>query len=304
MIPEWTREIIRQHATPLTPIATGLSDALAPRLPVKAVLWDVYGTLLISGVGDIGVSAAPGEAAAEVALRACGVAAPGCGAVVARRLREVIAISHEKDRRRGVNYPEVVIEEVWRETLTSLRNEGVLGREVAQVDLMRLSLEYEMRVNPVWPMPHATESLAAFAAAGWKLGIISNAQWFTPVILEVLLGRPLHELGFSDESLLVYSYQHRRAKPSRELFQAALDELAQESILAREVLYIGNDRLNDCWGAARAGMRTALFAGDRRSLRLREDMPELHDVEPDWVVTDLRRFTAACLADHRETGAH
>jgi putative hydrolase of the HAD superfamily len=53
------------------------------------------------------------------------------------------------------------------------------------------------------------------------------------------------------------------------------------------VLYIGNDIRNDIWPADRLGCRTALFAGDARSLRLREDDERLSDVKPDRVVTAL-----------------
>jgi putative hydrolase of the HAD superfamily len=53
---------------------------------------------------------------------------------------------------------------------------------------------------------------------------------------------------------------------------------------------VGNDMLKDIWPAARLGCKTALFAGDRRSLRLREDDERCRELEPDLVVDDLSQL--------------
>jgi putative hydrolase of the HAD superfamily len=54
------------------------------------------------------------------------------------------------------------------------------------------------------------------------------------------------------------------------------------------VLYVGNDMLHDVLPAAAMGFRTALFAGDRRSLRRREGDARVASVTPDVVVLQLR----------------
>jgi putative hydrolase of the HAD superfamily len=64
-------------------------------------------------------------------------------------------------------------------------------------------------------------------------------------------------------------------------------------IAAESALYVGNDLRNDIQPAAQAGFRTALFAGDRRSLRLHRDDQQCRDLSPDWVVTDLGQLAAA-----------
>ena len=48
--------------------------------------------------------------------------------------------------------------------------------------------------------------------------------------------------------------------------------------------------LNDIYPAAMCGMNTALFAGDARSLRLREDHPDCQGLSADLVITDLRQI--------------
>ena len=46
--------------------------------------------------------------------------------------------------------------------------------------------------------------------------------------------------------------------------------LGKNGVAPGEVLYVGNDMLNDVYAAGQVGFRTALFAGDQRSLRMRQ----------------------------------
>jgi putative hydrolase of the HAD superfamily len=71
------------------------------------------------------------------------------------------------------------------------------------------------------------------------------------------------------------------------LFQTAAQKLKERGILPPHVLYIGNDMLNDIYPAKATGFQTALFAGDRRSLRLRADDPRCKHLNADLVITDL-----------------
>ena len=63
--------------------------------------------------------------------------------------------------------------------------------------------------------------------------------------------------------------------------------MKRRGIAPAQVLLVGNDMLNDVLPAWKTGMRTALFAGDERSLRLREGDPRLDVFGPDLVLTDL-----------------
>jgi putative hydrolase of the HAD superfamily len=58
-------------------------------------------------------------------------------------------------------------------------------------------------------------------------------------------------------------------------------------------LYVGNDMLNDIYPAKQLGFQTALFAGDKRSLRLRTDDARCVNLFADLVLTDLGQ-----LIDH------
>jgi putative hydrolase of the HAD superfamily len=37
-------------------------------------------------------------------------------------------------------------------------------------------------------------------------------------------------------------------------------------------------------------MKTVLFAGDKKSLRLRKDLPELNGIKPDYIITELMQL--------------
>lgn len=277
-------EILKRHTHAMEPMATNVSPRLAKISGIRAVLFDVYGTLLISASGDVGtVAAAPAQAFAD-ACAAVGLTLSIHGEEGAAALVESIQQSHARSRAQGIEYPEVDIVAVWQETIARLAEVDVLNAAAGEIDCEQLAIEYEVRVNPVWPMPGAESCLAKLRAAQIPLGIVSNAQFFTPVTLATLLGQPLEELGFEDD-LCVWSFRHAQAKPGTFLFLTAQDCLARRSIAPGEVLYIGNDMLNDILPASQLGFRTALFAGDARSLRLREDDDRVRGLEPDLVIT-------------------
>ncbi len=267
--------IIKRYASPLEPIPTGMEGSGSLRAPVRAVLFDVYGTLFISGSGDVAVleENVQGERLASL-LRRHGVDEDP--EEVRKRFFARIRSTHERLRGEGVDYPEVIIEDIWEEVL------GVSSTEHAR----EFALEYESMFNPVWPMPHLVELLNSLRTLKLIMGIISNAQFFTPLLFRAFIGSSLDEIGFHQE-LALYSYMHGYAKPSPFLFEKARETLEKQGIAATDALFVGNDMLNDIFAPGRAGFQTALFAGDRRSLRLRTDDPRCREVRPDLTVIDL-----------------
>lgn len=286
-------ELVRRLAARARPMAPMPTDAepRQPALPgIRAVLFDVYGTLLISGTGDIGLSeeAARGPAMTE-SFRAAGFAGAteAVGGRAADRLMALIREEHRRRSQAGFACPEVDIREVWLELLRELAGSGSIEPAREDLQVLRLAVEYESRVNPAWPMPGFEETLTALREKGLALGIVSNAQFYTPLTFEALTGRDPEGWGF-DPELCVWSYEHRRAKPDPWLFERALRRLDREyGIAPSGTLVVGNDLLNDVAPAARLGCRTALFAGDRRSYRPRPGDARCAGIEPDLVLTAL-----------------
>lgn len=285
-------ERINALSSPMAPKPTSMKTRLTSLPDIRAVIFDVYGTLFISGSGDIGVAKAENdekafrEALAISSKMKQGFKDSGRGT---RLLTQLIGEIHDESRREGVEYPEVDIIKVWKAVFEHLSN-GAPRLEISQHELHRFAVEYENRVNPVWPMPGVREVLSTCKARSMILGIVSNAQFYTPLLFQGLLGGSAESLGF-DPRCCAWSYQLLEAKPSTHLFENVLESLYKiHNIAAAQTLYIGNDLLNDIWPAQRLGCKTALFAGDQRSLRLRQGDNRCRHVEPDLVIDDLRQL--------------
>jgi putative hydrolase of the HAD superfamily len=289
-------EILKSHCRPLEPVPTNQTPVLARLAGIRAVLFDLYGTLFISGTGEVGTSR---ESASEDSLRAA-LEATGIHPIqpvgeAAGLLYDAIEDSHAASREAGIEYPEVDIVEIWRRVVAELARRGVIeDRDWGRAELERLAVEYEARANPVWPMPGLEACLRSLSGGGLLLGVVSNGQFYTRELFPALLDEPAESWGF-DAELQFYSYEHGRAKPGRHLYQQAAGRLARRGVRPAGVLYVGNDMLNDVRPASQVGFRTALFAGDRRSLRLRQGDPQLDGVKPDLVVTRLAELGECIL---------
>jgi putative hydrolase of the HAD superfamily len=132
-------------------------------------------------------------------------------------------------------------------------------------ELRRMIVEYELSRHPCWPMPGSRRVIATLRRSGVALGVVSNAQFYTPLFLTALLGGQPEQLGFTRE-LCFYSWVHGEAKPAPGMFERAADELRGWGISRSEILFVGNDPMNDLGAGAKAGFMTAQVAVDRRSL--------------------------------------
>jgi putative hydrolase of the HAD superfamily len=284
---------------------TAIPDPLLPLvgkpLPSQplAVVVDVYGTLLASFAGE------PGPAA-EWVLGGDSATFPHD---MAARLQSIVEADHAQARARGIPWPEVDGPSVFARALGFDLENGA-----------RACVAWECSVNKCRAMPGAADFLAACRDRAAPLGIVSNAQFYTPMFVEAAFGAPLGTelgvsppvgtelgaselgassgtelesgLGFEDE-LVLWSFRTGRAKPDRWMFDELAARLERRGIPRGRILYIGNDALNDCATAGEAGLMTALFAGDSRSFKPRLDEPRVAAWPPTTVAVswaDLRRI--------------
>lgn len=250
---------------------------------IRAVLFDVYGTLIISGDG--GTAPDPARALRDAVKATTNVADIDAERGV-QCLRDAIDCRHRELRGQGIDYPEVEMTDIWCRTVADLVEGGCLPGDARHLDAKRLAVEYEVRVNPAWPMPGLRETLRTLDGGGIAIGLVSNAQFYTPLLFPALLEASAEELGV-DASLQYYSYQFGHAKPGLRLYAEAGRELARRGIQPDGVLYVGNDMLNDMVPATRMGFHPALFAGDARSLRLRTGDPRVDPARPELIIDDL-----------------
>lgn len=273
------RSLIKPYLRPLKPLPTSLSPRGKLRQRVACILFDIYGTLFISDSGDISVSRknSPDHQRIEHLLEKHNITrAPE---EILHQLHGCIEARHRALRAKGTDHPEIIIEKIWQEIL----------QIEDQIEAREFAVEFEFITNPVSPMPQLSAMLNACRQEEMTMGIISNAQFYTPLLFEWFLNAAPQELGF-DPELVFYSFKYQVAKPSPALFEMAADKLKARGIHPVEVLYLGNDMLNDIYPAHTAGFQTALFAGDRRSLRLRDEDPRCAELKPDLVLTDLMQL--------------
>jgi len=280
----------------MEPQPTGTSAKLSKPDGIKAVLFDVYGTLLISGSGDLSIARQTNTGTAiRDAFQTIGQTIDTD--IGSSALSELFFTTIEKSRSHlsanGIDYPDIDIRNIWLQIWEKLYSDGIVSVEPQIEAIPLLSNEYECRVNPTWPMPHVMDILEVMRESGLVTGIVSNAQFFTPLLFEAHLHSSLSDLGF-DKRICFFSYEQKVAKPSPMFFEKCMNTLYQlYSIRPEEALYVGNDMLNDIWPSQKLGFRTCLFAGDKRSLRWREENPFMKDVESDLIATDLIQLKEA-----------
>ncbi len=290
------KELIRRlksHSSPIPVKETGIQEHLNKFSDIKAILFDIYGTLVISGSGDIGLTIEENrERAILHALEEAGIQHKlnDSPEVISQYFIEEIEQEHQRKKTNGTDFPEVEIREIWNNLLLKL-NAKQLAEPVNNDDqIYILAVEYESHMNPTCLMPGMPDILDFIVEKDIITGIISNAQFFTPLLINALTDKNLDELGF-DSGLCYFSYEYGIGKPSIQLFERAKSKLQnQYNIDADQILYVGNDMLNDIMPASKCGFKTALFAGDARSLRLRDEHASVQEMEPDIILTDLNQL--------------
>lgn len=257
-----------------------LRSAALPRRP-RALAVDIYGTLLAAAQSEPGAAGMDEPAAATE--RRLGVEAPAFPPDMKARLRAIVASDHEASRASGIPWPEVDAVSVFSRAL------GLGAKEAA-----RACTAWECAVNPASPLPGARAFLGRCAAAGLPLGIVSNAQFYTPLFIEAAYGAPLFGpggLGF-DPDLTFWSFERLRAKPDPAMFRLLAEGLRKRGVDASDACYIGNDALNDCAAAAEVGFMTALFSGDPPSFKPRLGEPGLERPPADALADSWERVEA------------
>lgn len=270
------KDLFEKYLIPLSPLSTSLNQSGKLDNKIRCILFDVYGTLFISASGDICFTKKFVQETHKIEHLLERFKIKMNAKTLLTNFFNTVEKQHEELRQKGIDYPEIEIDQIWMRVI------GSDNRERARA----FALEFELIVNPAYPMPHLKEVLKELKNRHIVLGIISNAQFFTPYLFDWFLKSDLINLGF-EPNLTLFSYKFGYAKPSKFLFEDASSRLKEINIPTDSVLYVGNDMLNDIYPAQRAGFMTGLFAGDARSLKLRSDEPVCEKLSADIVITDL-----------------
>jgi putative hydrolase of the HAD superfamily len=283
----------------MSPMPTAMVADFRPDPSIKAVIFDIYGTLLISGSGDIEESEVTPENI-NIALECGGMKLMDHYANRQDILNKMLVSfkhevfrHHETARNADHPFPEIDILKIWDKILSSQQENNILFSN-GKGCLECFTFVFEVLSNPISPMPGMSDVIQMLKRKGLPLGIISNAQFYTPVIMNYYLHHALSDaesIPPFDSDLTVFSYKLMRAKPDMQLFEIVKTAIQEKyAIQPSQVLFVGNDMFRDIYPATNAGFKTALFAGDERSLRLRTDKTEVNKLYPDFVITDLQQI--------------
>jgi FMN phosphatase YigB (HAD superfamily) len=273
---------------------------------VRAVLWNVYGTLLCISEGDLKFEAA-NDYIMEVALektihefkmwnsmsRKPGQPSAYMREVYLKGLSELRLAPSP-----GEKHPEILAERVWENIIKKLFQKDYkfdAGFYGALNEFSRkVAYFFHASLQGTACYEGAAATMTAVADAGLKQGLLADAQCFTAVQLQRGLRKQEQSANLdllTPPSLRWFSCDRRARKPSEHLFRSVLQSLGQQGIDANEALHVGSSLERDIAPAKKAGMRTCLFAGDRGSLHATAEQLKDPSLRPDVLITELSQLT-------------
>ncbi len=272
------------------------------RLPVRAVMWTAYGTLLAVPGGELWfehptafvMDAALDKTIQEFKMWQSMSRKPGAPAAYLKELYTKALTTLRMAGSGGEKYPEVPSERVWEDIVRKLFQKdyqidasvyGSLNEFVKKVAYF-----FHASIQGCGAYPGAVEAVRAVAEAGKLQGLLADGQCFTPAQLLRALRQqdPGFELAnYFPPDLRVLSAERKARKPSDTIFRAAVEALKARAVQPADVLHVGSNLLRDIAPAKRHGMRTALFAGDRGSLVADPEQVKDPRYRPDVMLTEL-----------------
>jgi FMN phosphatase YigB (HAD superfamily) len=269
------------------------------------VLWDVYGTLLRISEGRFTLLPAE-EIRLQIALdktihefnmwnhmyRKPG---PPWQSMIGI-YRSTIERLQMKAASRG-DFTEVNLVDVWLALTEKLFEKNYVIDEDQYGDVEefaeKVAYFFHCSLQGLEGRPGATAAMSEVAGRGLVQGLLADAQPFTFVQLLRELAQqgplpPLYELFRS--SALVLSTSCGVRKPSRGLFQRAIEQLRGEGIQPAEILHVSCRLMTDLVPAKAAGMKTALLVAERSGLELSMDVLKAAETRPDRLLTGLEQI--------------
>ena len=273
---------------------------------VRAVTWNVYGTLLCISGGELYLEH-PQSLIMELALektiqefKMWGSMSrkPGQPADYVQRIYKELLQQQQVVTDRSEKHPEATVDRLWETFIKRLLQKdyqfdpGFYGslNEFSR----KVAFFFHSSLQAVATYPGAATALRYVAELGLRQGLLGNGQSFTAAQLQHALTTqdPEFDLDAAAEpGLRSFSYEVRGKQPSERLFRHALAGFAERGIPANQVLHIGSRVAHDIVPARRLGMKTGLFAGDRASLQATPEQLKDAASRPDVMLTELTQIT-------------
>ncbi len=274
-----------------------------PLPKIKAVMWNVYGTLLRISDGEL-LFQHPQAIRMEVALDKTiqefnmwnsMTRKPGkpWEYMQQKYLQVMDELKMASSGRKG-DMIEVNSAQLWRKLLGMLDKKDYQYDTALYGDMDELSEKvayfFHSSLQGVEAAPGALATLQALSAAGFRQTLFADAQPFTIAQLIHSLrqqGAVASPDSLFDTSLHTLSYIEGVRKPSRTMYLRAMDRFNKLGLEPEEILYVSSRVRDDLAPAKALGIRTALYAAEKLSLQASpEDMKD-PAMKPDRLLTEL-----------------
>jgi FMN phosphatase YigB (HAD superfamily) len=278
-------------AKPYLPTLTG----------IKAILWEVYGTLLSITGGEL-LFEHPQKLVTDVALDktisefkmwASMSRKPGQPAEYMKVIFDKVRLDLQALGGRE-RYPEMLSDRIWEEIIKKLMQKEYTFNAAFFGSLNEFSRKvayfYHASLQGVAAQPNALQAMRFAADCRLSQGLLGDGQCFTAAQLSRALR--IHDPSATFDEWVPASHRFLSAdvkakKPSETLFRHALAGLATKGIQPGEILHIGTRLTRDIAPAKKHGMKAGLYVGDKASLDAKAELLKDPAHRPDVLLTDL-----------------
>jgi FMN phosphatase YigB (HAD superfamily) len=286
-----------------TPAAAKARTHIVKLPGVRAVLWNVYGTLLSISGGEVWfthpqpfvMQVALDKTVQEFKMWSSMSRRPGQPAEYLGILYEQTLLKQKMASGGGnEKLPEVSSERLWESIIKILCQKDYVFdasffgslNEFAR----KVAYFFHRCLQGTDCYPGAADAMLRIASRGVRQGLLADAQSFTTLQLQRGLAARVPEIRLDDlldDGLRLLSCEMRGRKPSERILRKVQNALKEQGLTPEEVLHVGNSVTRDLAPARRIGMRTALFAGDKDTLQATPEQLKDATTRPDVLITDL-----------------
>ena len=271
-------------------------------LPVKAVFWTVYGTLVAVPQGELlfehpqefVTAAALDKLIKEFKMWQSMSRKPGAPSEYMRELFNKALTTLRLTGGGGEKFPEVPAERVWDDIVKKLAQkeytfDAATYGPVSEY-VKKIAYFYHASIQGAGAYPGAADALNLLAGRGIVQGLLADGQCFTAGQLQRCLSQQEPEFDLNaviPPAVRIVSAEKNARKPSDTLFKAAVAAAGARGLSPSEVLHVGSNLARDIGPAKKHGFRTALFAGDKHSLVATPEQLKDAAFRPDALITEL-----------------
>jgi hypothetical protein len=276
------------------------------RLPVKAVMWTAYGTLLAVPGGELQfehptefvMEAALDKTIQEFKMWLSMSRKPGAPAAYMKELYTKALTTLQMTGGGGEKFPEVASERIWDDIVKKLQQKeyqfDVVAYGALNEFVRKVAYFFHASIQGCGAYPGAAEAVRAVSESGRQNGLLADGQCFTAAQIHKTCREQdpgFDVAAFFPAALRILSAEKKAKKPSDTLFKAAVEALKAKGIAPNEAIHVGSNLARDIGPAKKHGFRTALFAGDKSSLVASAEQLKDPATRPDVMLTELSQIS-------------